>query len=357
MYDINNPSDVEGERASTLEVYAWFVAKEKAIYNALNMMKVRGSTYLGFLWAPLEREQAIQEALAQFSSTEFKTLNRGPDGDMKFMPPTFIKTNDVSWVLQQITDTYGVPSYKEANPAAFSIVSFPFLFAVMFGDYGHGSLIFFLGAVMTLFHDRLKHTPMAAAQPLRYIFLMMGMFSIYNGLLYNEFFAIPNDWFGSCFETSTRYSRGELCEGDVPCDLVYLPKNCENPSPGALNCWNECVYPFGVDPAWYLSPQLLNFTNNMKMKISVIIGVWHMTMGVCVKGFNAVFFKQPLTLIFEVFTGVIIMLGLVGWMDFLIFTKWTFSMQAYSSDPIEIEKIKLAPSIITVMINNILAGG
>jgi len=54
LYDINNPSDIEGERASTLEVYAWFVAKEKAIYNALNMMKARGSTYLGFLWAPLQ---------------------------------------------------------------------------------------------------------------------------------------------------------------------------------------------------------------------------------------------------------------------------------------------------------------
>lgn len=182
------------------------------------------------------------------------------------------------------------------------------------------------------------------------------MFSIYNGLLYNEFFAIPNDWFGSCFETSTRYSRNEDCDG-VPCDLVYLPKNCEQPNPGSLSCWNDCVYPFGVDPAWYLSPQLLNFTNNMKMKISVIVGVWHMTMGVCVKGFNAVHFKQPLTLIFEAVTGVIIMLGLVGWMDFLIMAKWTFPMQAYSNDPIEVEKIKLAPSIITVMINNILAQG
>ena len=29
---------------------------------------------------------------------------------------------------------------------------------------------------------------------------MMGFFSCYNGLLYNEFFAIPNDWFGSCYK-------------------------------------------------------------------------------------------------------------------------------------------------------------
>jgi hypothetical protein len=29
-----------------------FVAKEKAIYTALNMMKSREKTYIGFLWVP-----------------------------------------------------------------------------------------------------------------------------------------------------------------------------------------------------------------------------------------------------------------------------------------------------------------
>jgi len=68
--------------------------------------------------------------------------------------------NDVTWTFQQITNTYGVPTYGEANPATFSVVTFPFLFAVMFGDYGHGSLILFLGACMVFFHDwYLKHIP------------------------------------------------------------------------------------------------------------------------------------------------------------------------------------------------------
>ena len=60
LYDINNNRDEQGnERASTLEIFAWFVAKEKAIYNALNMMKSRSSTYIGFLWAPIEKEHLI----------------------------------------------------------------------------------------------------------------------------------------------------------------------------------------------------------------------------------------------------------------------------------------------------------
>ena len=36
--------------------------------------------------------------------------------------------------------------YQEANPGCFTIVTFPFLFAVMFGDWGHGIAI--LGAAL-----------------------------------------------------------------------------------------------------------------------------------------------------------------------------------------------------------------
>jgi|688.fasta_scaffold299627_2 hypothetical protein len=69
LYDINESREAIEEggihktKVSTLEIYAWFVAKEKAIYNALNMMKARSSTYIAFLWAPLEKEQVIQQTI------------------------------------------------------------------------------------------------------------------------------------------------------------------------------------------------------------------------------------------------------------------------------------------------------
>lgn len=68
------------------------------------------------------------------------------------------------------------------------------------------------------------------------------------------------------------------------------------------------------------------------MKLSVIFGVIHMSIGIIVKGTNSVYFGKYLDLIFEVFTGLIILLGLFGWMDYLIFSKWTYTMNPYSLD-------------------------
>jgi len=60
------------------------------------------------------------------------------------------------------------------------------------------------------------------------------------------------------------------------------------------------------------------------MKLSVIIGVIHMSIGICVKGTNSIYFSRWLDFYFEVIVGLIILLGLFGWMDILIFSKWTY---------------------------------
>lgn len=53
-------------------------------------------------------------------------------------PPTYFELNSFTRPFQTIVNTYSIPKYKEVNPGVFTIVTFPFLFGVMFGDVGHG---------------------------------------------------------------------------------------------------------------------------------------------------------------------------------------------------------------------------
>lgn len=60
----------------------------------------------------------------------------------------------------QIVDAYGVAKYREVNPAVLTIVTFPFLFAVMFGDIGHGTLMLMFALYMVLSERSLLRQPL-----------------------------------------------------------------------------------------------------------------------------------------------------------------------------------------------------
>lgn len=84
------------------------------------------------------------------------------------------------------------------------------------------------------------------------------------------------------------------------------------------------------------------------MKISVIIAIIHMTLGVCIKAFNSLYFKKKLDFYFEFIPQFIFLVILFGYMDFLIIFKW---LKFWDERVDLIPPQQWAPSIISTMMN------
>lgn len=84
----------------------------------------------------------------------------------------------------------------------FTAVTFPFLFGVMFGDIFAGSMLTAFGLYL-IWAAPTKGSIVEAMYPGRYFLFMMGFFSIFCGLCYNDFTSLPTYMFGSSCYTYT----------------------------------------------------------------------------------------------------------------------------------------------------------
>lgn len=84
------------------------------------------------------------------------------------------------------------------------------------------------------------------------------------------------------------------------------------------------------------------------MKLSVIIGVLHMIVGICVKAANSIHFRKKLDFYFEFIPQILFMTLLFGFMDFLIVFKW---LKVFDEHVDDIPPVQWAPSIIGTMMN------
>lgn len=118
--------------------------------------------------------------------------------------------------------------------------------------------------------------------------------------MYNDFMSVPLNLYDSCYPLEERAENKGM----------FMRQE------------EDCVYPVGIDPAWYGSTYELTFLNSLKMKLSVIVAVLQMGLGVILKGFNNMYFKSKLDFYMEFIPQLILLLALFGFMDVLIIAKW-----------------------------------
>lgn len=320
-------SQLSNLRSLALQFYGWDAAvkKEKSVFHCLNMFNVDHSRncLIASLWIPTEEIPAVREALRQASiqsnSSVPSILEPVPTA---LTPPTYFVTNKLTNCFQLIVDAYGIPRYGEINPTPFTVITFPFLFAIMFGDVGHGLLLTLFALGLVLNEDKLSKMDLGeiGGYPFggRYCLLLMGVFSIYTGLLYNDCFGCGLNLFG------TQYQKGT----DGSQEFSGTP------------------YVFGIDPVWTLSTNQLSFMNSFKMKLSVVFGVVQMTAGVCVSLVNALHFRSSVDIWCGFVPQMIFMMSIFGHLVFCIFYKWATVWEHGK-----------APSLITMLIKFFMSPG
>lgn len=300
---------------SLIEEWRQFCVKEKSIYATLNQFDNSSMHLRADCWFPEEEEDSIRKDIValntQCQSTAMLVADRVPT---KKTPPTYIKTTDFTRPFQDLVDTYGLPRYREANPTLLTIVTFPFLFGVMFGDIGHGLGLMAVGLASILYADRIKDIPhLETFYFARYMLFMMGFFATYAGFMYNDFLSLGLNIFGSHYATGheTGGARTEVFD----------------PSFDAANSGGSGPYPFGVDPVWHGATNELVFMNSMKMKTSIVLGVTHMFVGLVMRCINKVHERNAIDFFCECIPMVIFLLSFFGFMVFQILYKWVTPLE------------------------------
>ncbi len=188
------------------------VLREHKLEETKTLFGKTKRTYIMYGWIPtnkvkkftktIEEQKALSIALTILEHTDKPEHGHYPgdtgplegaiEPEESTAPPT--KQTNPSWLrsFQNLTNAFGFPNHTEIDPVWFMALGFPIIFGLMFGDIGHGILLFLFASLGFI----AKRRKVDAGEMVNYFIQGSGMImvialaSIFFGVLYGEFMGI-----------------------------------------------------------------------------------------------------------------------------------------------------------------------
>ena len=152
--------------------------KQLLLYENVNILKKyivhdQNGTFYIVLWVSKDNVENIKSILSNYKNVDYDIF----DDDEDIQAPTKLKNIKIFRPFETLIKMYGVPNSKEIDPTGLVAITAFIMFGFMFGDVGHGLVIFILGLILA--------KRKASLGP---VLAIVGISSIIFGVLYGSVF-------------------------------------------------------------------------------------------------------------------------------------------------------------------------
>lgn len=157
---------------------------ERRILNAEQNFPRTESAVLLAGWMPAEDTPAVQRTLRTVTGGRCVVTAEVPRDVPDEQVPVLLRHHRLLRPFGMLVAAYGLPKYRELEPALFVAVSYVLMFGMMFGDAGHGAILAVCGLVAMLAGRT------ANMRDAGLLLLLGGLSSTVFGVIYGSYFGI-----------------------------------------------------------------------------------------------------------------------------------------------------------------------
>lgn len=127
-----------------------YLTRIDSINTAPTMLAVSDMAFVLDAWVPAHQVSYVKQTLSSFAShieieAHVDDHHGHHHGHHEPTPPVAYENGSVSKPFELMVDLVGRPKYGSIDPTFFIMMTFPFIYGLILGDFGYGLIIYLLG--------------------------------------------------------------------------------------------------------------------------------------------------------------------------------------------------------------------